>query len=119
MTVLVTGAGLIGRLTATALHAQGEAVVLADVRVPQEATDLTVPIVRCDVTDFERLSDVVQGHGVTSIVHTAALLSSAIRPAGECHPMDEVLRQQRGSVVGLLKLTALVDPADAIDEFAR
>lgn len=79
MTVLVTGAGLIGRLTATALHAQGEAVVLADVRVPQEATDLTVPIVRCDVTDFERLSDVVQGHGVTSIVHTAALLSSAIR----------------------------------------
>jgi len=79
MTVLVTGAGLIGRLTAAALHSQGEAVVLADVRVPDEGCDLEVPIVRCDVTDFERLSEVVKAHRVTSIVHTAALLSSAIR----------------------------------------
>ncbi|VVE06103.1 NAD-dependent epimerase/dehydratase family protein [Pandoraea terrigena] len=77
MTILVTGAGLIGRLTATALQAQGEAVLLADVRVRDTGVD--VPLVQCDVTDFERLSQIVDAHRVTAIVHTAALLSTAIR----------------------------------------
>ena len=85
MTVLITGAGLIGRLTAAALREHGDAVVLADVREPArdfagEVGDVgDVAAVQCDVTDFARLEAIVEAHRVSTIVHTAALLSSAIR----------------------------------------
>ncbi|MFM0500780.1 NAD-dependent epimerase/dehydratase family protein [Paraburkholderia caffeinilytica] len=79
MTVLITGAGMIGRLSAAQLRAQGENVVLVDVspRPPEELAGVSLEL--CDVTDFARLDDLVARHQVTSIVHTAALLSTAIR----------------------------------------
>jgi UDP-glucose 4-epimerase len=81
MSTLVLGAGLIGSLTAQQLLAAGEDVVLADVRAPKtlpagagRLTALTL-----DVTDVAALMAVATGHGVQRIVHTAALLSTAIR----------------------------------------
>lgn len=84
MTTLITGAGLIGRLTAEQLREQGETVVLADIRADAGPADSRsrptgVHVTLCDVTDFARLAALVETHRVTSIVHTAALLSSAIR----------------------------------------
>ena len=81
MTTLVLGAGLIGSLTAQQLLAQGDSVVLADLRVPQLAHSGVgrLATLALDVTDFPALMDVVKAHGVTRIVHTAALLSTAIR----------------------------------------
>ena len=81
MSTLVLGAGLIGNLTATQLLDRGEVVVLADLSMPhlapKDADRLTK--VRLDVTDFSALMETVSKHGVSRIVHTAALLSSAIR----------------------------------------
>ncbi|MBN3816982.1 NAD(P)-dependent oxidoreductase [Paraburkholderia sp. Se-20369] len=79
MTIPITGAGLIGRLTAARLRAQGKSVVLADVRMPDESASGNLHVVRCDVTDFDALSALIDTHRVRSVVHTAALLSSAIR----------------------------------------
>lgn len=79
MTILVTGAGLIGRLTAAQLLARGEPVLLTDVRRPDSAELGALPLALCDVTDYDALSRLVDEHGVTAIVHTAALLSTAIR----------------------------------------
>ena len=81
MSTLVLGAGLIGSLTAQQLLAAGEDVVLADLRVPglvpAGAGRLTA--VALDVTDIAALMDVATRQGVQRIVHTAALLSTAIR----------------------------------------
>lgn len=79
MTVLITGAGTIGRLTAAQLQERGEEVLLVDVNPRPEETLGGVRLALCDVTDFTQLDDLVARHGVTSIVHTAALLSTAIR----------------------------------------
>lgn len=84
MTTLVTGAGVIGCHTARLLAQRGESVLLADV-APALAAIATIvddPRVRievADVTDFARLTRLVESHGVRRIVHTAALLSTAIR----------------------------------------
>ncbi len=77
MSTLVTGAGLIGRLTAEMLAGRGETVVLADLRAPEAMAGI-VPVA-CDVTDVAALEAVVRGHGVRRIVHTAAMLSTGIR----------------------------------------
>jgi UDP-glucose 4-epimerase len=82
MTILVTGAGTIGLETAQLLRARGEAVVLADVRpVPAAAlaTDPGLVAAVCDVTDRVALERLVESHAIRRIVHTAALLSTAIR----------------------------------------
>jgi len=76
VTTLVTGAGLIGRLTAELLVARGERVVLLDVR-RAEVAGAAFEI--CDVTDAEGLGAVVGRHGVRRVVHTAAMLSTGIR----------------------------------------
>lgn len=79
MTILITGAGMIGRLTAAQLRAGGRPVLLTDVRRPSDAQLDGMPFERCDVTDFDRLDGLIAAYGVTAIVHTAALLSTAIR----------------------------------------
>lgn len=79
MTVLITGAGLIGRLTATQLRMHGDDVLLADVTQPHSSEMAGLNFALCDVTNFAQLDDLVAQHHVTSIVHTAALLSTAIR----------------------------------------
>src|SRR5438309_11967486 len=80
MTILVTGAGLIGTHAARALLDQGTGVVLYDA-APDDAyiesvvgTDRKLFYVeRGDVRDFPRLMDVVLRRGVTRSLHTAAL----------------------------------------------
>jgi UDP-glucose 4-epimerase len=77
MTTLILGAGLIGSLTAQYLVERGDAVVLADIR-PGKAPD-GVLRERCDVTDRAALSALIESHDIRAVVHTAALLSTAIR----------------------------------------
>src|SRR5947207_12362978 len=80
MTILVTGAGLIGTHAARALLDQGTGVVLYDA-APDDAyiesvvgTDRKIFYVeRGDVRDFPRLTDVVLRRGVTRILHTITL----------------------------------------------
>ncbi|MDM0116928.1 NAD(P)-dependent oxidoreductase [Variovorax sp. J22R133] len=84
MTTLITGAGIIGCHTARILADRGEDVLLLDLRPAREAiativNSPRVHVVEADVADFAQLSDLVVAHGVRRIVHTAALLSTAIR----------------------------------------
>ena len=84
MSVLITGAGIIGCHTARILAASGTTVVLLD-RLP--ALDAIrsivdhplVSVVTGDVTDVAALERLVRDLSVDAIVHTAALLSTAIR----------------------------------------
>lgn len=78
MTILVTGAGVIGTLTAALLAERGDAVVIADIREPRDQPR-GCRYVHCDVTDAPALDALVSQHRVTRIVHTAAMLSTAIR----------------------------------------
>lgn len=114
MTTLVTGAGVIGCHTALALAQRGESVLLADV-APAHAAIATIvdnPRVRieaADVTDHAHLTRLVENHGVRRIVHTAALLSTAIRQnplkgvevnvMGTAHVLDIARRHQLERVV--------------------
>lgn len=83
MTTLVLGAGLIGGLTARLLLQAGERVVLADLHQP--ACEVAPPgfdrlhCVALDVRDMDSLCATVAQFEVRRIVHTAALLSTAIR----------------------------------------
>ena len=83
-TTLITGAGMIGCHTASILARRGERVVLVD-RFPAHkaiesiVASALVRVIVQDVTDFAALHQLCQTHGVQRIVHTAALLSTAIR----------------------------------------
>lgn len=79
MTTLITGAGLIGQLTAAQLAAGGEKVIIADIRHTDAPDGIEVAV--CDVTDMPALDELVVRHRVTAIVHTAAMLSTGIRQA--------------------------------------
>src|SRR3712207_2564262 len=82
MTTLVTGAGLIGRLTAEMLLSAGERVVLIDVRdQPSNEIGREGHLIyrQCDVTDLAALIELSDTHGVNRIVHTAAMLSTSTR----------------------------------------
>ena len=81
MTILITGAGLIGTHTARALLDQGTGVVLYDPSPSQSYIESVVGrdrklfrIERGDVRDFPRIMDIVLRLGVTRILHTAALV---------------------------------------------
>jgi UDP-glucose 4-epimerase len=83
MTILITGAGIIGSLTALALTQQGRQCVLIDVKPDETAIRSVlgaaeVPIVRGDILDLEFLLGIIDRHRVDRIVHTAALLNFAI-----------------------------------------
>jgi UDP-glucose 4-epimerase len=84
MTTLITGAGLIGCQTAALLAARGEPVVLLD-RQPAPALIASVlpltqvTVLSGDVCDRAGMLALLQEHGVTAVVHTAAALSMAIR----------------------------------------
>ena len=79
MTTLITGAGLIGQLTARLLADRGEQVVLADIRDPGLPASGLIAFAECDVSDAARLAEVLQASGAKQIVHTAAMLSTGIR----------------------------------------
>lgn len=80
MATLITGAGLVGGHTARLLQQQGETVVFADVNPDRRRLDgvvdpaLTV-VERVHTGDLPELVRLVRAHGVTRIVHTAALTS--------------------------------------------
>ncbi len=84
MTILITGAGLVGSYAAAQLAGMGERVVLFDVapswenlrRVPGLET---VEVVRGDVLNFPELLRVIREKGVTRIIHTAAFLTAGAR----------------------------------------
>lgn len=96
MTTLITGAGLIGRLTAELLVARGDRVVLADIRDP----GLALPFALCDVTNADRLDDIIHDHRVSRVVHTAAMLSTGIRA-----------NPPRGIAVNIIGTTNILDAA--------
>jgi len=88
MTTLITGAGLIGTLTARLLAEKGETSVLFDVVPQREAIAQTLAplgaphvaaIVAGDVSDYTQLEAAIKAHGVRRIVHTAAMLTAGIK----------------------------------------
>jgi len=84
MTALITGAGIIGCHTAAMLAARGESVLLLDLHPAHAAIasivdDPRVSVLAGDVTDFGLLDRLVRDNSIETIVHTAALLSTAIR----------------------------------------
>ncbi|MFO0988387.1 MAG: NAD(P)-dependent oxidoreductase [Alphaproteobacteria bacterium] len=84
MTTLVTGAGLIGTLTARHLAEQGDKVALFDVGPQREAIAATlrpyeIPVVAGDIASFSALAAAIEAYGVRRIVHTAAMLTAAIK----------------------------------------
>ncbi len=83
MSVLITGAGMVGTHLAQLLSQQGESVTLLDLApvVPyiSKLVDLDkVRLIRGDVTNVPDLIDAIQQSKATSIVHTAALLGAAV-----------------------------------------
>lgn len=84
---LVTGAlGCIGAWAVKLLADAGTAVVATDLasdaarwRLLDPTLESRVPLVRCDVTDRADLGRVVAGHGVTHLVHLAALQVPFVR----------------------------------------
>jgi UDP-glucose 4-epimerase len=107
MSWLITGgAGYIGAHVAHAMTDAGERVVVLDdlsggtaKRVPDG-----VPLVRGSVANRELVDDVLAGHGVTGVVHLAALK----RPA---ESVDSPLRYYRENVHGLTVLLEAVAAA--------
>jgi UDP-glucose 4-epimerase len=77
VTILVTGAGLLGRLAARRLNQLRRPVLLADIRPPAGLNGL--PSVQLDVADWSQLDHVVRTHEVGAIVHTAAMLTPGMQ----------------------------------------
>lgn len=76
MTVLVTGAGLIGRHVASLLVEREIDVVVVDRRdLPAGSLSASVKFDVGDIADPEFVRDVIARHGVSDVVHTAALLA--------------------------------------------
>jgi len=81
MTVLITGAGLLGQEVAKRLSERGESLVLVDIRQPENfPEDLPgMRFVELDVTDAKSLFAIAHETGVNQIIHTAAVLSNGLR----------------------------------------
>jgi nucleoside-diphosphate-sugar epimerase len=84
MTVLITGAGLIGSYAAAQLVEMGQRPVLYEVAPSldnlRRLVDLNqVEVVRGDILDFPDLVRAAKEHGVDRIIHTAALLTRGSR----------------------------------------
>ena len=108
-TVLVTGgAGYIGSHTAMALITAGHNVVVVDnfvnakddaLRVVAELTGSEIPIIEGDARDVDLLTKVMNEHGVTSVIHMAAL-----KAVGESVEMPlEYYSNNLGSALGTLE----------------
>jgi nucleoside-diphosphate-sugar epimerase len=83
VTTLVTGAGLVGSLVAERIARGGGKAVLFDVafsvdNINEHIAGLDVEMVRGDITEVSELIGTIGAHGITTIVHTAALLTSTV-----------------------------------------
>ena len=81
---LVTGAlGCIGAWTCAALAAEGAEVVGFDLGTDDArirlATDAEIPLLRGDISDRDALGKALDEHGITHVVHLAALLIPSIK----------------------------------------
>jgi nucleoside-diphosphate-sugar epimerase len=77
MAVLIIGAGLVGSQIARLLVEQGGRPVLMDAAPQRQALGEIVDLTRAELVDGDvlrplRLTQIIQDHGVTDIVHTAA-----------------------------------------------
>ncbi len=101
MTVLITGAGLIGAQTARLLAARGQACTLLDLRPPPDDV-LALPGVHYLPGDLTDPGALVQAFAnpVSAVVHTAAMLSTGLR----ADPL-------RGLEVNILGTARLLDAA--------
>lgn len=84
MAILITGAGAIGCHTARALCDRGDSVVLLDVAPSLDAIRTIIDparltLVRHDIVDYEGLLDIIRTNKVDRILHTAAMLTRAMR----------------------------------------
>lgn len=84
MSLLITGAGLIGCQTAALLAARGDDVVLLDLRPDPALIATVLPLDRVrletgDVRDRAAMLDLFRRCNVDAVIHTAAALSTAIR----------------------------------------
>src|SRR5512145_2113703 len=83
MSVLVTGAGLIGTHLAKRLASAGKQAVLYDLAPNREYIEMIVgegraEVVAADMRDLPALINAVTTHGVDTIVHTAGLIGSRV-----------------------------------------
>jgi UDP-glucose 4-epimerase len=84
MTTLITGAGFVGSVVAAQLVARGDDTpVLLDIAFSVEnlrdKLDLdSVKLVKADVTDLGAVRNAIEQHGVSRIIHTAALLHRGV-----------------------------------------
>jgi len=81
---LVTGAlGCIGAWTCAELAAEGAEVVGFDLGTDDRrirlATDADIPLVRGDISDGEAVAKALDDHGITHVIHLAALLIPSIK----------------------------------------
>lgn len=107
--ILITGSGVIGGLTARMLAARGQRVLLLDVAPPRARLPDGVDFVRCDITDLSALEALLRARPIRGVVHTAALLSTGIRKdpvrgvsvnaLGTAHMLDCARRLSLGRVV--------------------
>ena len=84
MAVLITGAGLVGSLTAAKLVEKGERPVLYDVAPPMDhlatMVDLSrVKVVAGDILDLPELLRVIKAENIDRIIHTAGLLLAGVK----------------------------------------
>lgn len=84
MTILVTGAGLVGTSFAREAIARGEKIVFFDPEPRQDFIDFKLgagkaALVRGDVRDLPALIDAAKRHGVDAIVHTAGLIGGRVQ----------------------------------------
>lgn len=119
MTVLITGAGLIGCETARLLSARGDPVVLADIRKPESGVSglAGVAFEALNVLDAAALEELIRRRGINRIVHTAAVLSNGMRAdpinglrvnlMGTAHVLDAARQAQVRRVVTISSTTVL------------
>ena len=84
MTILVTGAGLVGTSFAREALARGETIVFFDPEPRADFIDFKLGagkavLVRGDVRDLPALIAAVKAHGVDTIVHTAGLIGGRVQ----------------------------------------
>ncbi len=109
MTVLITGAGLIGTHTARILLDQGVGVLLYDPNPSPRYVESVVGsdrklfrVERGDVRDFPRLMDLALRVGVTRILHTAGLVG----PGAEESP-SQAFEINVGGTLNLIELARI------------